>query len=413
MAARPARYLSGQYFADLLTWYHLAWTGETVRRAAGAGGPADEPGREISATPTGWSCSQLIGALVLRDIVARYRKLAESARWSCRRTPHYHPIGPLLLDFALRARSDAGGAFARGAMLLRVDARAWAGTSIARMDSHARRFGARPGGRLAGRRRRVDAVSAQLLAEHQIAWIASGERVLTNSLRKSRPASRRAACATCTAPTASSSKGIGALLLPRRRLSDLIGFEYKGWHGSGCGESFHRAAGADPRAGAGGRRAGGERDPRRRERLGVLPLQRVLFSATTCTARWRRIRRSAPPPSATSSPISAAHPRPQPRPPVAAAGGRKLGVRQPVHLDRFAEQKNRAWDLLAKAKQCYDLVTASGRLTARGNARQPRASLRSAKAPTGSGGSATTTRHDSVATFDRLFRDNLAICTSS
>jgi alpha-amylase/alpha-mannosidase (GH57 family) len=25
-------YLSGQYFADLVTWYHLAWTGETVRR---------------------------------------------------------------------------------------------------------------------------------------------------------------------------------------------------------------------------------------------------------------------------------------------------------------------------------------------------------------------------------------------
>ena len=26
-------YLSGQYLADLVTWYHLAWTGETVRRA--------------------------------------------------------------------------------------------------------------------------------------------------------------------------------------------------------------------------------------------------------------------------------------------------------------------------------------------------------------------------------------------
>ena len=25
-------YLSGQYLADLLVWYHLAWTGESVRR---------------------------------------------------------------------------------------------------------------------------------------------------------------------------------------------------------------------------------------------------------------------------------------------------------------------------------------------------------------------------------------------
>jgi alpha-amylase/alpha-mannosidase (GH57 family) len=29
---RASRYLSGAYFADLLTWYHLAWTGETERR---------------------------------------------------------------------------------------------------------------------------------------------------------------------------------------------------------------------------------------------------------------------------------------------------------------------------------------------------------------------------------------------
>src|SRR5207248_2264280 len=28
----PARYLSGEYLADLLTWYHLSWMGETVRR---------------------------------------------------------------------------------------------------------------------------------------------------------------------------------------------------------------------------------------------------------------------------------------------------------------------------------------------------------------------------------------------
>ena len=25
-------YLSGQFFADLLTWYHLVWCGESVRR---------------------------------------------------------------------------------------------------------------------------------------------------------------------------------------------------------------------------------------------------------------------------------------------------------------------------------------------------------------------------------------------
>jgi hypothetical protein len=30
--AKRLRYLSGAYFSDLVTWYHLAWTGETERR---------------------------------------------------------------------------------------------------------------------------------------------------------------------------------------------------------------------------------------------------------------------------------------------------------------------------------------------------------------------------------------------
>jgi len=32
LGGEPAHYLSGGYLADLLTWYHLAWMGETVRR---------------------------------------------------------------------------------------------------------------------------------------------------------------------------------------------------------------------------------------------------------------------------------------------------------------------------------------------------------------------------------------------
>ena len=31
--AASTRYFSGAYFADLVTWYHLAWCGESVRRA--------------------------------------------------------------------------------------------------------------------------------------------------------------------------------------------------------------------------------------------------------------------------------------------------------------------------------------------------------------------------------------------
>ena len=40
-------YLSGQYLADLLTWYHLAWTGETVRRSNASGAAAALEGRAL------------------------------------------------------------------------------------------------------------------------------------------------------------------------------------------------------------------------------------------------------------------------------------------------------------------------------------------------------------------------------
>jgi alpha-amylase/alpha-mannosidase (GH57 family) len=32
LGADPTAYLSGEYLSDLLTWYHLSWMGETVRR---------------------------------------------------------------------------------------------------------------------------------------------------------------------------------------------------------------------------------------------------------------------------------------------------------------------------------------------------------------------------------------------
>ena len=59
-------------------------------------------------TPTGCACSSS-SARVVQDIIPRYRKLADSGRVELSTTPHYHPIGPLLLDFgcAREAMPDA------------------------------------------------------------------------------------------------------------------------------------------------------------------------------------------------------------------------------------------------------------------------------------------------------------------
>ena len=53
--------------------------------------------------------------------------------------------------------------------------------------------------------------------------------------------------------------------------------------------------------------------------------------------------------------------------------------------------KNRAWDLLCEAKAAFDRVGPDAAASAAARRRGPR-SWRCARAPTGSGGSATTTR---------------------
>jgi alpha-amylase/alpha-mannosidase (GH57 family) len=88
-------YLSGQYVADLLTWYHLAWCGESVRREHALVA-------RLMAKAEGFNYSDrkqlfdLIGELIA-GILPRYRKLADSGQVEISSTPHYHPIAPLLI----------------------------------------------------------------------------------------------------------------------------------------------------------------------------------------------------------------------------------------------------------------------------------------------------------------------------
>jgi alpha-amylase/alpha-mannosidase (GH57 family) len=97
------RYLSDQFFFDLLTWYHLAWLGETVRRESTV------PAR-LFAKGVGFSEAdrldvfRLIGAQIT-ELVPRYRKLADSGRVELSTTPYGHPLAPLLMSFASAAEA--------------------------------------------------------------------------------------------------------------------------------------------------------------------------------------------------------------------------------------------------------------------------------------------------------------------
>ncbi|HEX8873915.1 MAG TPA: glycoside hydrolase, partial [Nitrosospira sp.] len=80
-------YLSGQYLSDLLVWYHLAWTGESVRRSHEIVVRLMTQGAHFSHADR-IQLLNLIGELI-QGLIPRYRKLVESGQIELSTTPHY------------------------------------------------------------------------------------------------------------------------------------------------------------------------------------------------------------------------------------------------------------------------------------------------------------------------------------
>lgn len=225
-------YLSGDYLADLVTWYHLAWTGETVRRTR-------PQVLALMAKAHGFSLAErqqlfaIVGEVV-SGLIPRFRALAARGQVELSSTPHSHPMSPLLIDFRV-ARE------AKPALPLPMEKNYPDGVSRVRaqvqaaLDSHASHFGSRPAGFWPAEGGLSDAV-LRLFAEAGLKWTASGEGVLRHSL------------ATAKVDLADKARwayrpyrinGCGTACFFRDdHLSDLIGFEYKDWWGSDAVRHF-------------------------------------------------------------------------------------------------------------------------------------------------------------------------------
>jgi len=395
--AAPARYLSGQYFADLVTWYHLSWTGETVRRA-------HEPIVRLMTQGEAFTHAQrqellaLIGAQ-LRGVIDRYRRLAESGQVELSTTPYYHPIGPLLLDFgaAREALPDAplptAAAYPGGRL------RATWHLQHA-LDSHRRRFGTEAAG-VWPAEGAVSQPFARLLSQHRVRWSASGEGVLVNSLRKSGlPAEERNAYLYRPYRLACP-EGVHTCFFRDERLSDLIGFEYKDWHGADAAAHFvgqleqileAAPAGEEPIVSV---MLDGE------NAWEYYPYNAYYFLHDLYSAleSHPKIRTATCSEAVALGDVGRARPLP-----ALVAGSWVYG-----NLSTWigSPDKNRAWDLLALAKHSYDLVMASGRLTPD----EAEAASRQLAICEGSDWfwwfGDYNPRH-SVEAFDRLYRQNLA-----
>jgi alpha-amylase/alpha-mannosidase (GH57 family) len=393
-------YLSGQYLADLLTWYHLAWFGETVRRE-------HDVLIEMMSKDENFSYSDrrlifdLVGKVV-SGIIPRYRKLAESGQIEISATPHYHPLAPLLLDFNSARECEPGSSLPQALIYPGGKTRVQAHIHST-ITSHRARFGVTPHG-IWPAEGAVSTSLIEVLAGQECRWAASGEGVLANSLRKAGDLPERAKYLYRPYRLKGEAHSVSCFFRDDR-LSDLIGFEYSNWNGKDAANNFvtqlqEIANQADDEVPLVGVILDGENAWEYYPYNGYHFLN-DLYSAleahprirTTTYSEYldRSVRKDA-----------VAYAKPGELPGL-VAGSWVYGT---FSTWIGSPDKNHAWDLLCMAKQSYDMVMAAGRLTAPEKEAAEK-QLSSCESSDWFWWFGDYNPSDAVGSFDRLYRHNL------
>lgn len=227
-------YLNDQYFTDVLMWYHLAWLGISLRELD----PRVKPLMAKQSHFTPEDQRQLI--LIMRDAVAsiipRYKALLDSGQIEISMTPYGHPIVPLLIDFESMcdAMHDAPKPSYEGYPDGYERAKWHMQHGLEVFENH---FDSRPQGIWLSEGA-VSRESIGLLDEFAIKWSASGEGVWRHSCEAScinqhDMNSKKA----LYQPLQLASKNC-ALFFRDDGLSDLVGFQYKDWHAEDAAADF-------------------------------------------------------------------------------------------------------------------------------------------------------------------------------
>jgi alpha-amylase/alpha-mannosidase (GH57 family) len=386
-------YLSGAYFADLVTWYHLAWTGETERRRHPLLAELMSKGEGYTAAERR-GLLELIGGMIA-GLIPRYRALAEAGQVELSATPHTHPLSPLLLDFAAARDTQPAAPLPQAAGYPGGRSRVEAQITSAR-ESHRQRFGAEPAGMWPAEGA-ISAPFVRQLAAAGCGWIASGEGVLKNSLHRSAVVQPRA---TYHPWRLADAPGL-AMFFRDERLSDLIGFEYAKWHGRDAARHFVGELEAILAASPAGESPvvcvvmDGENAWEHYPYNGYYffdDLYALLDAHPTIrsTTFAELLARKEPPRAEVL--------------PQLVAGSWVYGTLSTWIGDK---DKNRAWDLLCAAKQSYDLTLASGRLTPEESAAAER-QLAICESSDWFWWFGDYNPSQAVASFDHLYRRNLA-----
>ncbi|GBE07700.1 glycosyl hydrolase family 57 [bacterium BMS3Abin11] len=214
-------YFSEQYFSDLLVWYHLAWTAETVRISDNRIKALMKKARRFNLHDR----HLLIEVYyeLISGVIDRYRRLAVAGRIELSMTPYAHPIVPLLLDIhsARQAIPDISlpltGQYPGG-----LERSRWHLQKGIAVFKHF--FGFEPQGCWPSEGS-ISAETVELISETGIKWLASGEVVLRNSLQKSAIVADN-----CIYHAYQYRNNNVTCFFRDGGLSDLIGFKYSKWH---------------------------------------------------------------------------------------------------------------------------------------------------------------------------------------
>lgn len=174
-------YLTAQYKADLLVWYHLAWCGESLRR----NNKVVQSMMTKGVLFTKEERQQLFDVIAetITQLIPRYKALMDRKQIEISTTPYYHPILPLLLDFKTTLDAMPDAPLPENAKYPGGQNRAVAHV-VSAQKSHALHFGETLRGMWPAEGG-VSHASLSLMAEHGVEWAATGQAVLANSLVKS------------------------------------------------------------------------------------------------------------------------------------------------------------------------------------------------------------------------------------
>lgn len=231
-------YLGDNFFLDLVTWYHLAWLGETVRQHNFVARRLIEKATEFSKNDR-QDLLSLIASL-LADIPEMHKKLVASGKLELTTTPYAHPIMPLMLDFNT-ARETVSDALIPNEQYPGGRERALDHIALAQ-ESHKRTFGHSARGCWPAEGA-VCNDSLALLGQSGFDWCATGEAVLHHSLQynvREQQGNRDLYHPWLVG------KGDDQIACFFRddRLSDLLGFEYSQWNTDDAINNFmHELAG--------------------------------------------------------------------------------------------------------------------------------------------------------------------------